>query len=158
MTDPRIPRALVAQALMVAPETLPEGDLPLSRFAERHLALLSADEDAFTEHPDVWTADLMFDLVHDHPDLALDAVRATLDRCTRPEEVALLAAGPMEDLLSEHGAAMIARFEEEARGSDRFRYALTGIWRNEIAPMVWARVEAARKGPSLDAGDPLPEA
>ena len=153
-----ISRQLIADALMVDVKTLPEGDLPLGRFAERYLALISVDEDAYGTHPEVWTADLMFDLVRDHPDLAFEAIRATLARCTEPAQVAMLAAGPVEDLLTEHGPGMIDRVEAEAEASDRFRYALTGVWKSEIKPLVWARVEAARQGPSLDGGDPLPAA
>ena len=151
-----ISRALIADALMVDERTLPEGDLPLPRLAERYLSLISVDEDAYGTHPEVWTADLMFDLVRDHPDLAFDAICATLERCTAPQQVAMLAAGPLEDLLTEHGPAWIDRIEAEAATSPRFRYALTGVWKNEIKPLVWARVETARHGPSLDNGDPLP--
>ena len=156
--DLTISRQLIADALMVDVATLPEGDLPLPRFADRYLSLISVDEDAYGTHPEVWTADLMFDLVRDHRDMAFEAIRATLARCTTPEQVAMLAAGPLEDLLTEHGPEMIDRVLAEAEASDRFRYALTGVWKNEIKPMVWARLESARTGPSLDGGDPVPPA
>lgn len=155
---PTISRQLIADALMVNVDTLPEGDLPLGRFADRYVALISVDEDAYGTHPEVWTADLMFDLVRDHPELAFEAIRATLDRCSTPEQVAMLAAGPIEDLLTEHGPDWIDRIEAEAGASDRFRYALTGVWKNEIKALIWARVEAVRGGPSLDDGDPVPPA
>jgi hypothetical protein len=51
-----------------------------------------------------------------------------------------LAAGPLEDLLSRHGAAIIDTVELEARQRKKFRELLSGVWRNVIADEVWDRV------------------
>ena len=150
-----IPRTLVARATGTDPATLPEGDLPLDRFAARHAAFLGHAEGE--AHPDAWTYAVMDELTDSHPDLALAALRETLARCDTPEQVARLAAGPLEDLLVRHGASVIGPLADQADA--RMLYALTGVWRNDIPAMVWARIEALRRDvPALDDDAPLPPA
>jgi hypothetical protein len=57
---------------------------------------------------------------------------------------AVLAAGPLEDLLAYHGSEFIDRVETEARRNPRFRDLLGGVWRNTITDDIWARVEKIR--------------
>jgi hypothetical protein len=150
-------RGDVAAALGVAVDTLPPGDLPLERLAALYaqwLAVAAQDGDA----PDlVWTFDLVDWLIAHRPELALDAVLASLDLCTQPEQVAVLAAGPAEDLIRLHGPTLIARLTQAAAQSARVRYLLSGVWQGDTPPLLWASIVAARgAGPSLDRDDPLP--
>ena len=151
-----IPRQIVATALDLAPDDLPPGDLPVARLAEywhRDLVLMAADR----EVPAHWASDLILTLPEHAPEPAWATIRATLDLCTTPEEVAVLAAGPTEDLIGHHGAAMIDRIAADAAASARVRYLLSGVWQAETPALLWARIEAARAGgPALDDGDPLP--
>ncbi|GKY87820.1 DUF6869 domain-containing protein [Sinisalibacter aestuarii] len=156
-----IPRTLVASALGVPESDLPPGDLPLDRLATRFLAYTRAgDGETVPEgHPDAWTYALFDDLTRAHPALALAALRATLAACASPEDVAMVAAGPLEDLIAENGAAVIGEIEALAASAPRFAYALTGVWQRETPPLLWARIEAARAGADgLDDGAPLPAA
>lgn len=157
---PAIPRALVAEALGVEQDALPPGDLPLERFAARFLSYLRAGdgENVPIDHPDEWTWALFDDLVHLHPDLGLAATRVALAACESPEDVANVAAGPLEGLIAEHGPALIDQIEALAETAPRFAYALTGVWRQgNSGSLLWARVEAARRDvPALDDGAPLP--
>lgn len=158
-----VPRTLVADALGVDADDLPPGDLPLDRLATRFLAFLAAGDEgnpALPGHPDAWTFALLDTLSRDHPPLALAAIRAMLAVCDSPERVAEVAAGPLEDLVAENGPAVIDALEALAATAPRFAYALTGVWqRGHEAPLLWARIEAARRGvPGLDDGAPLPAA
>ncbi|MFD1508989.1 DUF6869 domain-containing protein [Lacimonas salitolerans] len=160
-----IPRSLVAQLLDVSPETLPAGDLPADRLAHHLLTYLrdtAADdpsEQALRTHPQAWAMALTDRLCADHPDTGLDLTLAALPLCDSPDDVAMLAAGPLEDLLATHGPALIDRIETLGPTTPRLRFALSGTWPDRINPLVWARVQAARDpGPDLDAGDPLPPA
>jgi hypothetical protein len=58
--------------------------------------------------------------------------------------VALLAAGPLEDLLAKQGPEFIERVEELARRDPKFNYLLGGVWRNTMTDEIWQRVQAAR--------------
>lgn len=159
-----IPRKLVAEALGVDEASLPPGDLPLDRLAARFLAYLRAgdgESPAPATHPDAWTVALFDALARDHPGPALAAIRAVLWACASPEDVAMVAAGPLEDAIGAQGSALIDEIEHLAATAPRFAYALTGVWPGEpgAAPLLWARIEAARAGvPGLDDGAPLPPA
>ncbi len=61
--------------------------------------------------------------------------------------LANLAAGPLEDLLAQHGERFIERIETLARQEPRFRFATQMVWRNSISAPVWARL---RKAATLD--------
>jgi hypothetical protein len=87
----------------------------------------------------------MFDAVHDAPEVAWLAILQILEREINDEQIALLAAGPLEDLLTVHGAHFIERIEREAEQNPRFNHLLGGVWRNVMSPELWERVQRARK-------------
>ena len=58
-----------------------------------------------------------------------------------------LGAGPLEDLLADHGERFIERVETLARQEPRFRFLTQMVWRNSISAAVWARL---RKAANLD--------
>lgn len=60
---------------------------------------------------------------------------------------AVLAAGPLEDLLCDHGPDFIDRVETEARQNPRFRELLGGVWCRNMAADVWERIGKYR-GPT----------
>jgi hypothetical protein len=55
----------------------------------------------------------------------------------------VLAAGPVEDLLSFHGHRFIQRFEEEARRDRRMAWLLGGAWQFQMTDEIWDRVRLA---------------
>jgi hypothetical protein len=84
---------------------------------------------------------------------------ACLALCRTPAEAALIAAGPLDDLITREGAALIGRIEAQATAAPRFAYALSGLSRPEDGQnaLLWARLDAARRNAGeIDAGDPLP--
>ncbi len=78
----------------------------------------------------------------EHPEHAWSAILVTLkDPRSRPY-LNILAAGPLESLLSEHGEAFIERVELEARSNPEFAWLLGGVWRDQMSEDVWNRVRA----------------
>ena len=71
-------------------------------------------------------------------------ITAAYQRDLSDEVSAILAAGPVEDLLAKQGPEFIERVEELARKDPRFNYLLGGVWRNTMTDDVWQRVQAAR--------------
>ncbi|WP_310446095.1 DUF6869 domain-containing protein [Thiobacillus sp.] len=55
-----------------------------------------------------------------------------------------LAAGPLEDLLSDHGRDLIEQVETEARRNPNFNLLLGGVWQGGMSEEIWARIQAAR--------------
>ena len=68
----------------------------------------------------------------------------TYKRDPPDEVIAVLAAGPLEDLLAKRGEDFIDRIEELARKDPNFNHVLGGVWRNRITGEVWQRIEAIR--------------
>jgi hypothetical protein len=62
------------------------------------------------------------------------------------DQISILAAGPVEDLLAWHGEQYIDRIEAEAHRNPAFAHILDGTWRHDIPQAIWQRVEAARGG------------
>ena len=87
----------------------------------------------------------MFDVVQDTPEVAWLAILQILERDLTEEQTAVLAAGPLEDLLAQHGSQFIERIEHEAQRSPRFNHLLGGVWRHEMPLEIWERVQKARR-------------
>ena len=54
--------------------------------------------------------------------------------------LAVIAAGPCEDLICKAGPLYIDRVIAEAKCNPRFGRILTGVWGRRADPAVWARV------------------
>jgi hypothetical protein len=78
------------------------------------------------------------------PEVGWSAILQILQHDLSESEIARLAAGPVEELLAQHGPAFIGKVENEARQSPRFRYLLTGVWRCGMPQDIWDRVRRAR--------------
>jgi hypothetical protein len=89
--------------------------------------------------------ELMMDAVRDVPETVWPAILKILEHELTPDQIADLAAGPMEDLLAQHGARFIERVEAEAKRNPRFNYLLGGVWRSRMSEEIWGRVRRARK-------------
>lgn len=68
------------------------------------------------------------ELVERDPDEGWRITCALVNRAPSDRALAIVAAGPLEDLLTKHGVAVIDRVEEESRKNDRLRLALSGVW------------------------------
>ena len=85
------------------------------------------------------------DAAQDMPEEIWSAILKILEHELTDEQIALLAAGPMEDLLAQHGVQFIERVEAEAKRNPRFNHLLGGVWRSSMTEDVWGRVQRARK-------------
>jgi len=102
----------------------------------------------------------MREQVQSAPEIAFEIVLLMIDAITTSRQASHVAAGPLEEIIAEHGPQFIDRIEVLARRSPRIRFVLTGVWPlgNKNTP-VWARIVALRAtGPHIDRGDDLPPA
>ena len=86
----------------------------------------------------------MYDACTENPQLAWRAILDIAQRSLTEDEEALLAAGPLEDLLSWHGPEFIDRVEREAKINSQFNHLLGGVWRNEMPEEIWQRIQKMR--------------
>ncbi len=88
-----------------------------------------------------WVDDIEYQFVYMEPEKALDLVSAILKLKPNNETIEVLAAGPLEEVLAQHGPLIIDRVEKEASLSLSFAKLLGGVWKNAMTPDVWARVQ-----------------
>jgi chorismate synthase len=60
------------------------------------------------------------------------------------DALGLLAAGPLEDLIADHGARLIDRIEDLARRDIDFARLLGGVWQSSTPDDIWSRIEKVR--------------
>ncbi len=104
--------------------------------------------------------DCVTEMVAAAPGAAAGFLVVACAQCTSMEDLCVLAAGPLEDLLEAHGTLVIPHLEKVAKIDPRFRLMLSGTWgQNRIDPAVWARLVAAvAPGPVIDADGRTPAA
>src|SRR5687767_533547 len=73
----------------------------------------------------------------DRHEAVWDFIIRTFEREMSDKAFAIIAAGPLEDLLADFGELYIERVEELARKNPRFNYLLGGVWRNDASDDVW---------------------
>lgn len=78
-----------------------------------------------------WAFDALDDLCRDNPEKAWLVVAALVEAADTEELLGAVGAGPLEDLLSEHGATFVDRAETEARTNAKFAAALRNVWLSE---------------------------
>jgi hypothetical protein len=81
-------------------------------------------------------------LVEEYPEQAWLAILAALDDPRMETSLGVLAAGPLEDLLSLHGEAFISRVEDTARSNPKFAWLLGGVWKSQMTENIYTRVQA----------------
>jgi hypothetical protein len=78
------------------------------------------------------------------PEAVWQAILRTMQHELSDEQISVLAAGPVEDLLVYYGAQFIDRIEAEAQRSPAFLNVLGGVWQSRTPPEIWRRIEALR--------------
>jgi hypothetical protein len=91
-------------------------------------------------HPEY---DLDWKIPRENPQLCLDSILEILARIPADpsnRHFQVLAAGPLEDLLVNHGIDYVEKVELLARREPAFRLLLNGAWTSSIEPEVVARL------------------
>lgn len=123
----------------VSPERIPGNDQELSEFIElfyrdrertakavreNNRALLY-DAEAY----EGWPSRLLDQLIFEgRPEDAWPLVVELVEQAPSEDALGYVAAGPLEDLIQQHGDAFADRTIERARADQRWRSALLGVW------------------------------
>ena len=90
------------------------------------------------------TGELDYDLAHDQPERVWPIILELIRRAPDEGITSIIAAGPLENLLCEHGRSFIGRVEQQAQVNPRFRHCLAGVWgENRMPPEVYSRMRIA---------------
>jgi len=75
-----------------------------------------------------WAVDAVRDIVDLDQEAAWPLVLELFDRAEGDRMLAFIAAGPLEELIVQHGSQLIDRIEAKAAADKKFRRALSGVW------------------------------
>jgi hypothetical protein len=117
--------------------------------AAEWLAKWSGPEPAAVAPGDCGDSVLDYELPRENPELCWRSILHVLSAIgpdLTDRRFAVLAAGPLEDLMCHHGSAFIDRVETEARSDPAFALLLGGVWRSDIEDNVWKRMQQVAKG------------
>jgi hypothetical protein len=118
------------------------------KIVEAWIAMHHAEPDSQTYNDNFWAFTALWDLCRTSPDRCWDVIGKIRQSDSSDSILANLAAGPLEDLLVQHGHRFIDAVEVLAREDDKFRKLLGALWQNDIADDVWARIKSVA-GPSF---------
>jgi hypothetical protein len=94
-----------------------------------------------------WAVETVMNWPYDNQhELLWSFILAVHARDINNKAAAHLAAGPVEDLLSEFGEDYIERVEALAASDLRFKYMLTWAWQANMSDELWNRFQLARAG------------
>lgn len=97
--------------------------------------------DSTESEPYFWAFKEMTDLSHQKPDVALAVILEILKITDEDRTLAVLAAGPLEELIVRHGKQLIDNIINLAMSNKKFYDLLQGIWGNDIDKDVWQKIE-----------------
>ena len=108
-----------------------------------------ADEwiEARSTHGSLENSVLDLELPFSNPEVCLDVIVRILEKIEPTTDIELfpvLAAGPLEDLLNEHGETVVNKVEVLAGRSPDFRKLLNGVWDSEVNETVKSRLSKYR--------------
>lgn len=90
-----------------------------------------------------WSVMKFFEQMPDKPQLCWKAILEILNRNPQEKVLGVLAAGPLENLIEDHGSDFIEEIEKEANQNPDFKLLLNGVWESST-PEVWERILKAR--------------
>lgn len=108
--------------------------------AEKWIAYHSTKQDSL-----FWAFEELCTLCNEEPELAWETILRIFNLSSDPEILANLAAGPLEDILHNHGHEFIERFEIYTRQNPSFVPVARGVWISGAPKEIRERVIAVQQ-------------
>ena len=117
--------------------------------AARGLLVRAFLEYSGNDRPDLfWAWDRLRDLIEHAPEDAYGVIRELVHQAPSPYVLSIVAAGPLEDLLSDWGERFIDRLEADARDDPKLMAACAGVWQLYMPDEVWSRLRLLVTSPA----------
>jgi len=116
--------------------------LNLRELAESWIKIHYASEGSAEYSDNFWAYNQLSDLCYDAPEKCFEAIEMIRSLDNSDVILSNLAAGPMEDLLSNHGELLIGRIEKSVETDSQLRKLLGAVWQNSIPDSIWKRIQA----------------
>ncbi len=112
----------------------------LQEWALAYIDFQSKDELPDEGDSSWWPVWKFYDLGEDNPEDCWNAIQLIIDKTDNEKVLGMLAAGPLEDLIEDHGHKFIERIEAEADRNPKFYKVLSWIWESGSHD-IWSRIE-----------------
>ena len=124
---------------------VPSNDAEWEALIHSWIAAQESGQTVSDDDPAWWAVDavIMWN-INEKPEALWEFIIRTFEKEMSDKTFAMIAAGPLEDLLAYFGEQYIDSIEELARKNPRFNYLLGGVWKNSSTNDVWLRLEKAR--------------
>ena len=120
-------------------------DIEIDQLADSWIAEWEVGDQIVRNPDDPCSHDKVSDLTFDDDHETLwKFILAAYSKDMSSRVFAVLAAGPLEDLLANFGTEYIDRIEKFARQDAQFNELLGGVWKRSIPDDVWERVISVR--------------
>ena len=112
----------------------------LDSIAEGWIRYQLATEGSTQQKADWGYVSTAFEIRKGDPQLLWQLILAIHSRNQSDDVQCVLAAGPLEDLLANHGSEFIEVVEQRAKDDPSFARLLRGVYRSSMSDDVWRRV------------------
>ena len=87
-----------------------------------------------------WSNDDFIDLANENPEVAWECILLVIETEPTDEILSILAEGPLEDLLAEHGPKFIDRIEAVSKENIVFARLIKHVWVDGVSPQVQNKI------------------
>jgi hypothetical protein len=124
----------------------------LQKIVDAWIVAQEAEEGSTEHEKNQWAlSEVIWWPVRDQSDLLWRFILTAYQRELSENASGMLAAGPIENLLSTFGEEYIGRVEELAAKDERFKSILCDVWRLGMTDEAGARLRSARRGANCPA-------
>jgi hypothetical protein len=121
-----------------------KGNPMKSEIAHAYARFARAAEGSEEHAANRWSFDELLIAAMERPEQAWEMIKAVVEFDASPPVMESIAAGPVEELLIQHGEKIIAKVEKDARDSAVIRDLLGGVWKGAMPERVWSKIESLR--------------
>ena len=93
-------------------------------------------------HHNLWAHHELGRLCEEEPVHAWRVIEAMIESTEDEDTLKMLGVGPIEDLLSDKGAEVIAHIERSALAQPKLAVCLSAMAKSTAAEAVWARIQS----------------
>lgn len=102
------------------------------------------DLDPLEKELSSWATEALTTATENDAFYALEIIDEIHNLVIDPEQVAIFAAGPLEEFLAHQELVVIDEIEKRAANDSRFAHALGGVWRHGMNDETWSRIKQCR--------------
>ncbi|MFZ5798137.1 MAG: DUF6869 domain-containing protein [Thermodesulfobacteriota bacterium] len=114
----------------------------LKLLAESWIRMHHAEKDSHGYNENFWAYNKLCDLCDDEPIICFEVINKIRSLDGSDVILSNLAAGPLEDLLSQHGELIINKIEKLTEHDNQLKKMLGAVWKDSISDSIWKRIQA----------------